>query len=172
MQTHTSIPTIKRFQLYSVLITIFLISVPRPFKWMVTCPTCHQTTIWTFQIVINSTGVHPLFTQGQTGSIPLHRSRHNLSNDLSHGHVKHHPTDPPQFDHAHPIPQRTKPTHPPEVTTPTHLPTTSNPPTQLQNGKSGIFQNELVSHENKCFLITVFFIDSYFLAYEEQIWSL
>ena len=75
-------------------------------------------------------------------------------------------------DHAHPTPQCTKPTHPPEVTTPTHLPTTSNPLIHLPNGKSGIFQNELVSTENNCFLITVVFIDSDYLAYEEQIWSL
>ena len=95
---------------------------------MVKWPTCHQTTICTLQIVINSTGVHPRFTHGEPRSIPWHRWRHTLSNDVSHGNLTHHPTDPPDMTTPTQTPQRTKPTHPPEVTTPTHLPTTSNPP--------------------------------------------
>ena len=90
--------------------TIFLIFIQRPFKWMVTCPTCHQTTIRTFQIIINSTGFHPHFTLGQPWTIPWHRWRHNLSNDMSHGHVTHHPTDSP------------------DLTTPTQPPNAPNPP--------------------------------------------
>ena len=109
---------------------IFLIFIPRPLKWLVTCFTCHETTIRTFQIVINSTGVHPHLTQDQ------HRPFHDIDDVLPYPTICHnamlhtippipsiwprppnpstHHTHPStQSNHAHPPPYNLLPTHPP-----------------------------------------------------------